>query len=112
MLDIAELTWDILRLQRWKTAILNKEFVPALEEVLTKLLDQAGYDYAEAIVTAEDMAHRWFTNRRIRSSGARLLRQFKLDEAAVEAQAYIRSGEKLEQLDKLLASAESRLHKA
>ena len=61
LLDIAELTLEILRLRRWKMAILNKNFVPALETVFTQLLQQSGYNYGEASATAKDIAHRWFT---------------------------------------------------
>ena len=111
LLDIAELTLEILRLRRWKMAILNKNFVPALETVFTQLLQQSGYNYGEASATAKDIAHRWFTNKQMKKFGARLLRQCRLDKSAIEAEAFRKSTDEIELIDKLLASAESRRNK-
>ena len=111
LLDYAELTFEILRLRRWKMAILNTNFVPALETVFSKLLHQSGYTYGEASATAKDLAHRWFANKRVRKQGARLLRQCGLDESAIEAEAFRKSADNIELIDKLLASAESRRNK-
>ncbi len=45
LLDYAELTLETLRLRRWKMAILNTNFVPALETVFKQVLLQIGYNY-------------------------------------------------------------------
>jgi hypothetical protein len=44
--------------------------------------------------------------------GLKILRRLNLDESAIEAQAYSEAAPQIESLDKLLASAESRRHKA
>jgi hypothetical protein len=111
LLDYAELTFEILRLRRWKTAILNAHFVPALETVFRQLLDQSGYDPGDASATAKDIAQRWFANKEVRKYGARLLRQYGLDKSAIEAEAFRKSADDIELIDKLLASAESRRNK-
>jgi len=112
VVEIADLTWQIQRLRRWKTAILNTAFVSALERIFDKLLERAGYGPLEAINAARDIAQRWFTNRQVRKKGAKLLRQFKLDESAIEAEAFCNSSKAIELLDRLLASAEARRNKA
>ena len=111
LLDYAELTLEILRLRRWKMALLNTNFVPALETVFTQLLHQSGHNYGEASATAKDIAHRWFIDKKVKKYGARLLRQCGLDESAIEAEAFRKSADKIELIDKLLASAESRRNK-
>jgi hypothetical protein len=112
VVEVADLNWEIQRLRRWKTAILNTAFVSALEGIFDKLLKRAGYGYLEATNAARDIAQRWFTNRQVRKKGAKLLRQFKLDESAIEAEAFRNSSKAIELLDRLLASAEARRNKA
>jgi hypothetical protein len=109
VVEVADLTWQIQRLRRWKTAILNTAFASALERIFDELLTRAGYGSLEA---ARDIAQRWFTNRQVRKKGAKLLRQFKLDESAIEAEAFRKSSKAIELLDRLLASAEARRNKA
>ena len=111
LLDFVELTLEILRLRRWKITTLNRNFVPALETVFRQLLLQSGYNPGEASATAEDIAHRWFANKQVKKYGARLLRQFRLDVSAIEAEAFRKSAHEIELIDKLLASAESRRNK-
>ena len=40
--DIAQLTWEILRLWRCKVGIINSAFRSALEELLTQLMREPG----------------------------------------------------------------------
>jgi hypothetical protein len=47
----------------------------------------------------------------VKKYGARLLRQCGLDESAIEAEAFRKSADQIELIDKLLASAESRRNK-
>jgi hypothetical protein len=111
LLDYAELTFEILRLRRWKMAMLNKNFVPALETVFGELLLQSGYNFEKASATATHIAHRWFIDKEVKKYGARLLRQCRLDKSVIEAEAFRKSADKIELIDKLLASAESRRNK-
>jgi hypothetical protein len=111
LLDYAELTFEILRLRRWKIAILNTNFVPAIETVIWQLLLQSGHNPGEASATAKDIAQRWFADKQVRKYGTRLLRQYRLDVSAIEAEAFRKSAKQIDQIDKLLASAESRRSK-
>jgi hypothetical protein len=108
VLDYAELTCEILRLRRWKTAMINRNFLPALQAVFQQLLLLSGYNFVEADTAAQDIAHRWFTNQQVKKYGMRLLRQHELDESAIEAEAFRKSADEIELLEKLVASAESR----
>jgi hypothetical protein len=108
--DVVDLSWHILRLRRWKTAVVNKGFVPALVEIFTKIFEQ-DQDYLEANEQAEEIAHQWFTNQEVKEKGLKILRRLSLDESAIEAEAYSEAAPQIESLDKLLASAESRRNK-
>ena len=92
-------------------AILNTNFVPALEIVFKQVLLQIGYNHPEASGTAKDIAHRWFADKQVRKHGARLLRQCRLDKSAIEAEAFRKSAGQIELIDRLLASAKSRRSK-
>jgi hypothetical protein len=112
VLDIAELTLEILRIRRCKTGILNLALLAARKHVFHDLLEKNGCDFLQAKKVAEDIARRWSTNQAVRKWGEKLLRQFQLDESAIEGAAYKKSAEDLELLDKLESSKESRRNKA
>ena len=61
---------------------------------------------------AESLAHAWFSDPAGKKEVAQLLKDFQLDETAIEAEAIRSLTDKLEQLDRLLASLESRRNKA
>ncbi len=110
--EIAYLIWDIDRVRRFKSAIINTAFSSSVEKLFTDLLRRRGHDYSEAMHTAKDIAGRWLTNKEVREDGARLLRDFQLDESAIEAQAYKSCAADLEGLDRLEVSLISRRDKA
>ena len=87
--DVIALTWDILRLRRCKTGIVNGAFLAALQGILEQLLCRQDYEFqyyhGEA---AEDLARGWFENKKAKSKVATLLRKFGLDEGAIEAEAF------------------------
>lgn len=111
VLDYIELTWEIIRLRNYKTAILNSAFTSALQDLLRELLGHLGYEYLEAKKLAENTAQRWHTNKQTRKWAERVLKQFQLDHSAIEARAYINQSDAIEHIDKLLAAAESRRNK-
>ena len=110
--DIAALTWDILRAHRWKAAIINSEFLPALASLLERLLHEPGYTPEFYTREAEKLAKEWFTERSAKKRVSELLRKFQLDESAIEAEAFRMSAPDLEMLDRMLASYKSRRSKA
>jgi hypothetical protein len=111
--DVIALTWDILRLRRCKTGIINGAFLAALRGILEQLLwrrDFDGYDDHEK--TADILARGWFGNKKAKAQVATLLRKFGLDEGAIEAEAIRSRAEDLERIDRMLALAEVRRGKA
>jgi len=111
--DVVALTWDILRLRRSKTAIINGAFLAALQGILEQLLCRRDtdvlYDHEHA---AEDLARGWFDNKKAKTQVATLLRNFGLDERAIEAEAFRLRVDDLERFDRMLALAEVRRDRA
>ena len=115
--DVIALTWDILRLRRCKTAIINGAFLAALQGILEQLLCRQDYDPDSDFIyvhsrAAEDLARGWFENKKAKRKVATLLRNFGLDEGAIEAEAFRSRAEDLERFDRMLALAEVRRDKA
>jgi hypothetical protein len=107
--DVVYLTWEIVRLRRCKASIIiNVKFRDALKSVLRRLSD-IGSEISNA---AGDLSYDWFTDQDARKKVWNLLAEFQLDETAVEGEAVRESLADLEQLDRLLASAESRRNRA
>jgi len=110
--DIAYLVCDILRLRRSKAAIVNLAFRAALTEVVTQLSREPGEWAHEVRPRSEELAHKWFSDPDVKEQIAALLREFNLDETAIEAEAFRKSADDLERIDRLIASAEARRDKA
>jgi len=102
--DIIASVWEILRLRRCKTVIVNIAFKQALHALLDA---QLGYDYR-----ANDLVERWFNDPAARSEVVEGLGELKLDESAIEAEAIRISSASLEGIDRMLAAAESRRSRA
>jgi hypothetical protein len=60
----------------------------------------------------DELAHDWFSDPNVKKQIADLLREFELDESAIEAEALRQSAGDLERIDRLMASAEARRDKA
>jgi hypothetical protein len=110
--DIAYLVWEILRLRRSKAAIINSAFRDALTEVVTQLLRNPGERNYQLKGNSEKLAREWFSDPDVKKQIAGLLREFNLDETAIEAEAFRKSADDLERIDRLMASAEARRDKA
>ena len=87
--DIIASVWEILRLRRCKTAIVNIAFKRALRALLGTQLD---YDYDQA----KDLSERWFNDPAARTEVGEILGELKLDESAIEAEAIRISSSSLE----------------
>src|SRR5262249_16344402 len=78
--DISSIIWEILRLRRCKTVIVNAARRTALQNLLYRLLAVPGADSEEAedlaSEEAEDLALRWFTDREAKKQVAEVLGQF------------------------------------
>jgi len=111
--DIAALLWEIIRLRRFKTAMLNQALRVALQNVLKQIffkpecLEKAVYE-----LEAETLADDWFHSQKAKNQVAKLLDQFHLDESAIEAEAFRIMSSDIDKLDRMLTLAEVRRDKA
>src|SRR5260370_27584340 len=102
--DISSIVWEILRLRRCKVVIINSAFHSALQNLLKQVLRQPGqYEYEEED-EAEALAQSWFTAQEAKKQVSDLLSQFKLDEAAIEAESIRRASSDLHLLHRMLTS--------
>jgi hypothetical protein len=111
--DIAALLWEILRLRRFKTAILNNAFRKALQDILRQCLFRGEFiTIADDELEADTLAHDWFKNQKAKDKVTKLLRQHQLDEDAIPAEAFRQVSSEIETLDRLLTLAERRRDRA
>jgi hypothetical protein len=110
--DIVYLAWEIRRLRRGKTAMINTAVPHALETLLPGLLREPGEYAHQRRDEAADLAQGWFTDPASKKQILDLLKQFDLDESAIEAEAIRMRAAELKKLDRMLASLESRCNKA
>jgi hypothetical protein len=115
--DFATLIWEIWRLRRYKTVIINNSRLEALQKILNQLLCCPDSDDPDVVIYfrahgAEDLARSWFDNKKAQTRVAKLLRKFQMDEGAIEAEAFRLCAEDLERLDRTLTALEFRRDKA
>ena len=111
--DIAALLWEILRLRRFKTAIINSALRSALVQLLKRCLFNGEFlTSPDNDDKAESLAYKWFQSQKAKDEVAKLLRQFQLDEDAIPAEAFRQVSSEMETLDRLLTLAETRRDRA
>jgi len=111
--DFAMILWEIQRLRRCKVVIINTAFRSALENLLGQLMRSSGLmleDLFDGRVKA--LALSWFLDQQCRDEVTEKLREFHLDDFAIEAEAIRISSSGLEPLDRMLSSLEARRDKA
>ena len=109
--DIVALSWEILRLRRCKTAIINTAFEDALLTILNRLMGYLNSDSPESEERAA-LVSDWFSEPKAKGEVSELLAQYHLDESAIEGEAIRSVSSDLEVLDRMLTSLESRRNKA
>ena len=111
--DMAAIIWDILRLRRWKTGIINNSILAALQAILKQMLFRRDFDNAfEHEEASEKLAYSWFESEKAKTQVAKLLRAFQMDEGAIEAEAFRLCCEDLDRMDRMMTSAELRRDRA
>jgi hypothetical protein len=102
--------WEILRLRRAKPAIINLAFRAALKEVVRELSpDSMASDMMDE---PEELARGWFSDPNVKKQITERLQEFNLDDTAIEAAAFKKSADNIEQVERLMASKEARRDKA
>ena len=110
--DIAGKAWEVHRLRRVKTSLINSALRPGLGKLLEWLMPSGGMDYFQWQRELNRLAEQWFGDERGKKEVLEILEQFKLDECAIEAAAVQFLASDLEKIDRLMASLEWRLNKA
>jgi hypothetical protein len=121
--DMVCLTWDVLRYRRGKAGVINAVLMEALESILKHLVPLPPPHDLGAIhswpieelggraVDIKQFKRKWFDPKK-KAQVIKLLQQYGLDEATVEAEAFRLRSEDLERFERMQAHAEARRHKA
>ena len=112
VVDIAWLTWEIIRLRRCRTLIIKANFLGALQNLLAGLIKKPGEFVESAQERAEELAAKWFATEQGKEEVRKILSRFDLDELVIEAEAIRRSSRDLEGFESLLVALEARRNKA
>jgi Mg/Co/Ni transporter MgtE len=109
--EMAIIAWEIVRLRRFKSAVINERIQKALRIIILHLLPK-DMEYGERLQDARDLVQNRFSDQASRRRVSELLKENNRDESEAEVQAIRESLAELEQIDRLLASLASRLNKA
>ena len=102
--DIAHSNWLADRYDRAEAGLWNRALIEALENLLKDLLPQDEYKtHFDLEQAASDFAHRYFHDSEIKAEVTELLRNFRLDETVIEAEAYRLRSAELEALNRMKA---------
>jgi hypothetical protein len=105
--DYVQLSWEIARLRRCKAGIINLALRGALQEILWQLSDLG----SEIHNDTNELSYYYFSDQDAKKRVLEFLKEFQLDESAIEAEAIKTLAEDLERFEKLLASLEGRRNK-
>jgi hypothetical protein len=109
--DLAACVWEILRLRRAKTALINMGFEGAKFQILYRLEDKPSPDslvYSEL----QGRAIGWtIGNEEDRKQMSSTLKEYSLDETAIEAEAIRRNASELERFERMHSAQEARRDK-
>lgn len=105
--DIAEKAWEVRRLRSVKVNLINCSFRDGLKALLMQVSERPDYKFRD---DTDRLATQWLAGDK--KEVLEMLECCRLDEHAIEAAAVQSAAPKLEMIDRLMASAESRLSKA
>jgi hypothetical protein len=105
--DLPDLTWQILRLRRVITSVLNISFKPALIQILDAILPRTELPPLWRS-QATELAEAWYSNSKERNRVTSILAKYGLKPESVEGQAFVRRCNELEKMERMLTSAENR----
>jgi hypothetical protein len=105
--DIADQSWEILRLQRFRGVLVDLGRRRAIESVLRTLLPHVTNSSKVADEVAR-LSHGWFTNPKTKEEAIAVLKMFGLTPDVVDAEAFLASNQKLQAIDQMLGIAAGR----
>jgi hypothetical protein len=98
--DLVDGEHEMWRLRRFKAQIVRSKTPRALQNLLRSVRDV--YESAQI----DYLAAKWFTNKAVRRTVSRILRDFGLDEASIDAEAFRLSIEDIAACDRRIAELE------
>jgi hypothetical protein len=104
--NMVDLTWEGLFLRRAKVGIIDVARMPALISILGSILPNPSSQELHRL------AKGWFTGSSVRSAVADLFIEHKIDFRHIDAEAVRLNAHALEQIERILASLESRYRQA
>jgi hypothetical protein len=106
--------WEIRRLNRAKTGVINANVRSGLERLLRSLMPQteSEMDLVQWLREIHRLAGQWFGDERDKKEFLEILEKFKLEESAIEAAAVESAAPHLERIDRLIASLKRQLREA
>jgi hypothetical protein len=108
--DFSDACWEIRRIKRSKTSVLNLAFKKALHGVLCELIKAPAnfLDDLKVSFEAQSLADSWFSSEKAKAEVRALLAKFLIDESAVEARALVDASRQYKEMDRLLSDLERR----
>jgi hypothetical protein len=100
---------ELHRLRRCKVALINLSFRHALEKLLAQLLRKPLDFYADRLEREHDLMRKWMSDGPDRMEVLDLLKSFRLDESAIEAEAIRQCLSDLELLERSLESRRNKV---
>ncbi len=105
--DIADQSWEILRLQRFRGVLVDLACRRAVELVLRTLLPHVT-DLSKVADEVTRLSHGWFTDPKTKEEAIAVLKVFGLTPDVVDAEAFLVSNQKLQAIDDMLGTAAGR----
>jgi hypothetical protein len=102
--DIADYSWEVFRLQRFKGATVDLARRRAVESVLRTLLPHVATSSKVADEVTR-LSHGWFTDPKTKGEAMAILKLFGLTPEVVDAEAFVASNQKLQGIDEMLGIA-------
>ena len=102
--DIADQSWEILRLQRFRGVLVDLACRRAVKSVLRTLLPHVT-DSSKVADEVTRLSHGWFTDPKTKEEAIAVLKVFGLTPDVVDAEAFLVSNQKLQAIDEMLGTA-------
>jgi dsDNA-binding SOS-regulon protein len=106
--DVVDITWEIQRLRRFQTSIINNKRRDALGNIIAAVLD-VGENATKVMVDRKNLADKFIAgDEETKKLVEPQMKKYDLDDDSVMAEAFDRKLESIEAIDQMLTRAEVR----
>jgi hypothetical protein len=106
--DIVDLIWEVLRYRRFRAVIIDAARHDALDATARSLAIGCGDDPGDGERLSDHAGGRWLSDPAAKSEVLHILGAHGMSEETIAAEAFLRRGDDIERIEKLLISAERR----